>query len=96
LNKSTGGTQKIISVGAPFLYREVEIIGIVEPREENAPGRCYCSLPVHIGSHRKDRETLFTRVCSPRTGCNIASLKVFSARFDGTLSNLPSGRCTYP
>ena len=38
---------------APLLRGQAERAGAVQPGEEKAPGRPYCSLPVLKGAHRK-------------------------------------------
>ncbi|GAB0178802.1 hypothetical protein GRJ2_000345500 [Grus japonensis] len=49
--------------------------GVVQPAEEKAPGRSYCSLPVPKGAYNKAGEGLFTRACSDRTRDNGFKLK---------------------
>jgi len=41
--------------------------GAVQLKEEKAPGRPYCGLPVPEGAYKKAGEGLFTRVWSDRT-----------------------------
>ena len=45
-------------------------VGAVQPGEEKAPGRPYCSLPVPEGAYNKAGEGLFTRPCSDWTKAN--------------------------
>ena len=68
--------------GAPLLWRQAERVGVVQPGEEEAPGRPYSSLPVPKGAYRKAGEGLFTRACSDRTRDNSFKLKEDRFRLD--------------
>jgi len=56
--------------GASLLQRHAERLGVVQPGEQKAPGKPYCSLPVPEGAYKKVREGRFTRLCSDRTRGN--------------------------
>ncbi|GAB0190290.1 hypothetical protein GRJ2_001494300 [Grus japonensis] len=49
--------------GAPLLGRQAERLGVVQPGEEKAQGRPYCSLPVPKGDPQKSwREAVYKGV----------------------------------
>ncbi|KAK4807195.1 hypothetical protein QYF61_024315 [Mycteria americana] len=51
---------------------KAERVGVIQPGEEKAPGRPYCSIS---GAYKKDGDTLFTKACSDRTRSNGFKLK---------------------
>ena len=56
--------------GTPLLRGKADRVGVVQPREEKAPGRPLSSLPVPEGTYKKAGEGLFTRACGDRTRGN--------------------------
>jgi len=44
------GQKDDLRAGAPLLQGKAERVGVVQPGEDNAPGRPYCSLSVLKGS----------------------------------------------
>ena len=52
-----------------------ERVGAVQPGEEKAAGRSYCSLPVPEGAYKKAGEGLFTSIGRDRTRDNNFTLK---------------------
>ena len=61
--------------GAPLLWGKAERVGAVQPGEDKAAGRPYCSLPVPEEACKQAREGFFTRACSDRTWGNGFRLK---------------------
>ncbi|GAB0177141.1 hypothetical protein GRJ2_000179300 [Grus japonensis] len=55
---------------------------VVQPGEESAPGRPYCSLSVLKGAYEKDEDRLFNGVCCNRTMGNVFKLKEGRFRLD--------------
>jgi len=68
--------------GTPLLQRKSERVGVVQPGEENAPGRAYCGLGVLKGACKKDGNKLFSRACCDRTKGNGFKLKEAGFRLD--------------
>ena len=54
-----GGHKSDQRAGAPLLWGNAERDGVVQPGEENAPGRPYCSLSVLTGGLIRKMETKF-------------------------------------
>ena len=49
--------------GAHLLRGKAERVGVVQPGEEKAAGRPYCSLPVPEWGLQERRENLFSQAC---------------------------------
>jgi len=71
-NDQRGGT-------TPLLGGQAGRAGAVQPGEEKALGRPYCSLPVLKGTCKKDGDKLFSRACCDRTRDN--GFKLRESRF---------------
>jgi len=56
-------------------YNKAERVGAVQPGEEKALGRPYCSLPVPEEAYKRAGEGLFTRACSDRPRDNVFKLR---------------------
>jgi len=69
----------IRGLGAPLLRGKAERVGAVQPGEEKAVGRPYCSLSPLKGAYKKDGDRLFSRACCNRTRGN--GFKVKEGRF---------------
>jgi len=61
--------------GTPLLRGKAERVRAVQPGEEQAVGRPYCSLPVLKGSLSEDWDKLFSRACCDRTRSTGFKLK---------------------
>jgi len=68
--------------GAPLLRGKAERVGAVQPGEEKAPARPYCSLQYLKGAYKKDEDKHFSRACCNRTRGNGFKLKEGRFRLD--------------
>ena len=76
------GHKNGLRTGTPLLWRKAEKVGVVQPGEEKAAGRCYCGLPIlKRGLQERQRKT-FTRAHSDGTRGDLFKLKEVRFRLD--------------